>query len=192
VVFIIKTIMTKKGYKFTQEHKDKISKALKGRPGKKYFLGRKHSEETKQKIRLKNKGKRHSPKTEFKKGQDPWNKDKKGLMVAWNKGKKRWWVSPGDFKKGQTAGDKNPNWKGGVSFEPYAVNWGATLKRSIRERDHYTCQICVGQPEVLFVHHIDYDKQNCHPDNLITLCNSCHSKTNYNRRYWQNKLTIKQ
>lgn len=33
-------------------------------------------------------GKRLSPKTEFKKGQTPWNKDTKGVMKAWNKGKK--------------------------------------------------------------------------------------------------------
>jgi hypothetical protein len=30
----------------------------------------------------------------------------------------------------------------------------------------------------------DYDKKNCDPKNLITLCNSCHSKTNFNRKKW--------
>ena len=34
--------------------------------------------------------------------------------------------------------------------------------------------------------HIDYDKRNNDPKNLITLCHSCHSKTNYNRNYWIN------
>ena len=34
------------------------------------------------------------------------------------------------------------------------------------------------------VHHIDYNKNNCDPKNLITLCNNCHSKTNTNRKYW--------
>ena len=28
----------------------------------------------------------------------------------------------------------------------------------------------------LHLHHEDFDKKNCHPDNLITLCNSCHTK----------------
>jgi hypothetical protein len=34
--------------------------------------------------------------------------------------------------------------------------------------------------------HIDYNKKNCNPNNLISLCNSCHSKTNFDRKYWIN------
>ena len=80
-------------------------------------------------------------------------------------------------------GEKNHRWLGGKSFEPYTVNWTDTLKKSIRERDHYTCQICLGCGDN--VHHIDYDKKNCNPDNLITLCVSCHAKTNIHRKYWK-------
>ena len=41
--------------------------------------------------------------------------------------------------------------------------------------------------EKLCIHHIDYDKKNNNPENLITLCNSCHTKTNIkNRDYWKN------
>ena len=32
--------------------------------------------------------------------------------------------------------------------------------------------------ENLHVHHIDYDKINNDPNNLVALCNSCHAKTN--------------
>jgi hypothetical protein len=39
------------------------------------------------------------------------------------------------------------------------------------------------------VHHIDYDKANCAKENLITLCEVCHGRTNYNRDYWKNILT---
>jgi 5-methylcytosine-specific restriction endonuclease McrA len=42
---------------------------------------------------------------------------------------------------------------------------------------------------VLAIHHIDGNKQNCNPDNLITLCKSCHSRTNHGSTYWQNYLT---
>lgn len=38
------------------------------------------------------------------------------------------------------------------------------------------------------VHHIDYDKKNNNPENLITLCHSCHAKTNSNREYWTKTL----
>ena len=81
------------------------------------------------------------------------------------------------------AGIPCPNWQGGLSFEPYSVDWTKTLKKSIRERDKYTCQICKKEPATS-IHHIDYDKKNCNPTNLITLCKSCHAKTNRDREYW--------
>jgi 5-methylcytosine-specific restriction endonuclease McrA len=83
-------------------------------------------------------------------------------------------------------GEKHPLWKGGISFLPYSLDWTKTLKRSIRERDKYTCQICSSQQgdRAFDVHHIDYNKLNSNPDNLITLCRSCHMKTNSNREYW--------
>ena len=35
-----------------------------------------------------------------------------------------------------------------------------------------------------------HDKKNCNPENLITLCRSCHSKTNTNREYWLKYYSI--
>jgi hypothetical protein len=99
-----------------------------------------------------------------------------------------------EYKNGRTPtwlgkkGEMSANWQGGKSFEPYSVDWSKTLKRSIRERDKYTCQICY-KPQgdiALCVHHIDYDKKNCDPKNLVTLCISCHTKTNGNREFWKN------
>jgi 5-methylcytosine-specific restriction endonuclease McrA len=85
-------------------------------------------------------------------------------------------------------GEKNPSWCGGKSFEPYSTDWTKTLKRSIRERDGYECRIC-GKPQSnrnLSIHHIDYDKKNCNPTNLISLCLNCHTKTNHKRDFWLN------
>ena len=89
-------------------------------------------------------------------------------------------------------GSEHYNWQGGLSFEFYPVVWTDTLKESIRQRDNYICKLCgihqqeldVGQVKKLDVHHIDYDKLNCNPINLISLCRECHMKTNFNRENW--------
>lgn len=88
------------------------------------------------------------------------------------------------------SGEKSPNWKGGLSSQGYAGDWTQTLKRSIRERDNYVCQLCKKlQTDIAFhVHHINYDKKNCDPSNLITLCCSCHMKTNAHRDKWPQYL----
>ena len=87
-------------------------------------------------------------------------------------------------------GQDHWNWIEGLE-RIYPDDWTDTLKESIRQRDNYICQECgVHQDELkgmhkkLDVHHIDYDKENCHPDNLISLCKKCHMKTNFNRDYW--------
>jgi len=87
----------------------------------------------------------------------------------------------------------NPNWRGGSSFEPYSTDFNLELKLRIRERDSFTCQECgeVENGKSLHVHHIDYNKMNCEENNLITLCEVCHTKTNYNRDYWQARFIEK-
>jgi len=97
--------------------------------------------------------------------------------------------------------ENTPNWHGGISFEPYPLKFDKELKASIRQRDNYICQVC-GKLEVelkgfnkkLDVHHIDYDKDNLDPENLTSLCRSCHIKTNGNRDYWKeyfkNKIKV--
>jgi len=76
--------------------------------------------------------------------------------------------------------------------QSYGRGWNAKLKRCVRERDGNRCSICESpQSEcegTLVVHHIDYNKRNCSPSNLITLCRSCHSKTNGRREYWALRL----
>ena len=82
------------------------------------------------------------------------------------------------------SGSGNPNWKGGISCEPYCDIWlDKDFKESIKERDDHRCQNpdCWGTSKRLSVHHIDYDKKNCRPENLITLCNSCNSRANKDR-----------
>lgn len=99
----------------------------------------------------------------------------------------RW---PSDIKwgKGKYCSKECQHWRDEKSFEPYTVDWTKTLRRSIRERDHYTCQLCgtLQLDDAFCVHHKDYNKKNSSSENLITLCKRCHAKTNYNRNYWIN------
>lgn len=83
-------------------------------------------------------------------------------------------------------GELSPNWQGGKSFEIYPQEF-KQIRKFILERDNYTCQDpnCDGNHKKLHIHHIDYDKNNNNPKNLVTLCISCHMKTNYNREYFK-------
>lgn len=89
-------------------------------------------------------------------------------------------------------GANHPCWLGGKSFEPYSPEFNSELKDLIKERDGYRCLWCDDDGEdlgYLQIHHIDYDKKNSAPDNLITLCTPCHMKTNHNREFWKNCLS---
>lgn len=84
------------------------------------------------------------------------------------------------------SGENHPCWMGGISFEPYGQEF-KPLRNKIRKRDNHTCQLCGEQNNndvELSIHHIDYDKKNNNPNNLISLCIACHTKTSFNREYW--------
>lgn len=96
------------------------------------------------------------------------------------------------------SGKNNPNWKGGLDKLPYTFEFTESLKQEIRIRDNFNCQICNKlenknyrnkKAVKLSIHHIDYNKENCCKNNLISLCCKCHTKTNYNRNFWYAYLT---
>ena len=153
------------------EIRKKISETLKGR---------RLSEEHKRKLKEAHKGKPRP----WEKGIPLTKETKKKIAKAlkgripWNKG-----------LKGFLAEEKHYNWQGGKSFEEYPKKF-FELRLAIRTRDYYICQLC-GKYPAFDVHHIDYDKKDCEPENLITLCHNCHMKTNYNRYYWINYFSKK-
>ena len=91
-----------------------------------------------------------------------------------------------NFVPGKFSGPNSPSWQGGKSFEPYGYEFNSMLKAQIRERDDRQSVLCSakeGRPRH-HVHHIDYNKKNNNPNNLVTLCPTCHRRTNWNREYW--------
>jgi hypothetical protein len=89
-------------------------------------------------------------------------------------------------------GKNHPNYICGEGNYPYPLKFAEELKQQIRKRDNHECQNCGMTEEehlivygrVLPIHHIDYNKQNCNSKNLISLCDSCNSRANFNRNYW--------
>jgi len=85
-------------------------------------------------------------------------------------------------------GASNSAWRGGISREPYSWEFNDELKEAVRKRDDYQCQFC-GAPQIecgrsLDIHHVDYNKKNSDPVNLVTLCRGCNVRANTNRKYW--------
>jgi hypothetical protein len=103
--------------------------------------------------------------------------------------------SCGCFRSEFLSGEGNPNWQGGISYEPYCRKFTEKLKEKIREEYGRMCVLC-GKSEFLNkqkldVHHVDYNKeQGCNGKNwkLLPLCHSCHTKTTFNREYYENLL----
>lgn len=178
------------GRKFSKETRMKMSKAKKGKDT--WNKGKKdcYSKVTIEKMSKAKKGKHYSIKTEFKNGLIPWNKDKNGLQISWSKGLTKETDERVKKISENKIGEKNPSWKGGISFEPYNKNWNSKLRKKIKESDNYICQECKTKfsknTRKLDVHHIDYNKKNNSLNNLISLCKSCHGKTGFNRKNWTN------
>ncbi len=158
------------GKKHTKKSRQQMSDLLKGHPS--WNKGKKASKETRRKQ------------SESHKGHKMPEAQKEKLRMI-NTGRKHTDGAKLKMRK-RALGKNNNNWLGGISFEPYGLEFSKELKISIRERDDYTCQLC-GCKETNrrhSVHHIDYNKKNNKLENLITLCVNCHQKTSYNRKYW--------
>ncbi len=145
----------------------KISASLKGRDA--YWMrGRKLSEEQKRKSSESKKGEKN-PNWQ---GKSCTNESRRKISLA-------------------NSGEKSHFWNGGIFIRVYSRSFNQTLKQQIKERDNSQCQNpnCLFLPKKHYVHHINYDKMNSDPLNLIYLCNSCHAQSNGNRAYWEQFYT---
>jgi len=174
------------GKKHTAETKQKMAIARRGiyigERAPRY--GMKISEEVKQKISNSLKGKFASAETKLKLSEvrrGPKNHffGKKFSVLH------RQRLS--DAHKGKQAGLLNPAWVDGRSNGKYPSEFNELLKEQIKKRDGHICHYpeC-DSSNYLIVHHIDYEKANCHPDNLIVLCRKHNATVNNNRPYWNN------
>ena len=159
----------KKGTKMSMEARKKISKSL---IGNSRALGFKHTKETRKKVSNSLIGNKYSL------GFKHTNETKKKLSEI-RKGR-RFSLS----HRKNMSGEKHWNWKGGIS--PYNESLRKSVeykmwRKSIFERDGYTCQWCGIVGGTLHADHIK--PFSTHPelrlaiDNGRTLCKNCHMKT---------------
>jgi len=175
------------GYKLkpcTEEQKEFLRQL---NTGNNYNLGHKHSEETKLKMSKSMTGHRWT---------EEQKQNAKGRVFSEAHKKK---ISLTRIKiRDKYSGKNSPNWKGGISFEPYCVKFNNNFKESIRNKFNRICFICGKTEELngqrLSIHHISYDK-TCLCENMdckfVPLCVSCHSKTNHNRDYYETSIMNK-
>jgi len=175
-----------------EESKRKMSESHKGKC---------HSEESKRKMSKVRKGKPHfnfcslesrkrisnAQKKRFK--ENPMTEETKQKISKANIGRVCSKEARENYSEAakKRMGKKSSRWKGGTSLLPYPYNWHGIAKK-IRERDNHICQLCSkikqSNGKKLDVHHINYDKNNSNPKNLITLCCSCNIEANDDRKVW--------
>lgn len=163
---------SQKGIKRTDEYKEKSSiRMLKNNS----FKGKKHTMESKLKI------------SDFAKRRICSEETRIKMSFS---GKKKYLRCPEIRQRisDKLKGDRCHFWMGGKSKEIYGDDWTELFRHLIRERDKFVCGVCGKNGWV--VHHIDYNKKNNNYNNLITLCNKCHSRTNFKRDNWVNHFKI--
>lgn len=108
-------------------------------------------------------------------------------LTIWNKG------LTADLDDRILSGENHPLFNNWSSLGEYGEEFNQELKYKILKRDNYQCCECGKSNYIhkkytgisLSIHHIDYDKKNNKEGNLISLCSSCHIKTNFNRNEWE-------
>ena len=121
----------RKGHKHSCETKLKIGEVNKGR---KPNLGRKFTNEHKLKMSEAHKGHKFTDEHKRKIGEaHKGNKYSLGYKHS-EETKQKMSLSH--------KGEKSSLWKGGISFEPYGLEFNEDLREVIRNRDRRKCQIC--------------------------------------------------
>ena len=141
--------------------------------GHKNWLGKNHTEETKEKIRQ----------ARLEDGHVPYLKNGEHWMKSYNR-------------------EDHGMWKGGVTEERQSVystvEWSNVVKK-VWERDNAICQRCgkhhntTKNRGTFHIHHIapfEVEEKRTDVDNLVLLCRSCHhwvhSKKNKNNKFIEN------
>lgn len=191
------------------KHKKKYNRFINGH--NRGMLGKKHTDETCQKMAVSKKGKKHTEEakkkmSKFQKGKKCTEETKRKISEA-RKGKIFSEVHCRNIALAKQNMPKKTRQKISETLMGHRHSKETLLKLSIAHMKCRTdgygnawgdneykqdckkgyCEVCkvkeIKKPQKngimrsnLALHHIDFDKKNCCPDNLQTLCISCHAK----------------
>ena len=167
-----------------------MGRFVKGMPSPRGMLGKKRSPEAIEKSRQfmltanPFKGKKHTEETKVK------MRAKRALYSSSTLGK-TWKVSD-EARLNMTAARKrgadNPNWKGGITTknDMDRVTFKKSYQKQVFLRDDYTCQICSQYGGSLQADHIkswaDFPELRFELSNCRTLCMACHYYVTFKRK----------
>ena len=145
----------------------------------KTFKGKHLTDKLKKKLSLAKLGKKQSPELIAKrlswvKGYcwKPETIAKRSLSL---KGKTRSGLAYINILNGIAKANGYSSYKEMPHDKDYNNGFRKIVRPNILKRDNHTCQKC-GLTKRLQIHHIDGNKKNDNPNNLITLCIFCHQK----------------
>lgn len=153
-----------------------------------WWIGRKHSEETRAKMRASHMGAANAffGKVHTAEALEKIRNAKIGKIARRgpHKEETKALISAQRVALGSARGERNPNWKGGVS-EPRTAAMSTTAykswRRDVFSRDDYTCQACGQRGGDLEADHIKpwayFIELRYSLANGRTLCVACHRKT---------------
>jgi hypothetical protein len=179
-----KMSLARKGKPHSKEHRENIGKALKGRV---------ITPEWREKLRFAAEQRIASPATKLKMSESHTG-EKNHFFGKHHSDETKKIVSETRIRTGCAAGENNPMYIDGSSFEPYCPRFNNDLRRRVRAFFKDTCQLCghVKRPgeKNMAVHHVNYNKEACCNNGVkplfVTLCSDgCHVKTNHDRDYWE-------
>lgn len=147
--------------------------------GVKYQLGFKHSEVSKKKIR---EARKRQGSNVGMKGRHHTEEAKKKNSNSHKKNPIRYWQGK---KRTNMCGEKNWNWKGGITEENERIRHSVEYiawRKEVWKRDNWACRDCGKKckNKDIVAHHLKLF--SCFPelrfsvDNGITLCRSCHAR----------------
>ena len=110
-------------------------------------------------------------------GKTPWNK---GLCYQSRVSKS---AAEREATRQRMRGAGNHRWRGGISSQAIALRRCVNaLRPTVYTRDSYCCRLCGKRGGRLSIHHIlpvwARPDLVCDPDNMVTLCRSCHLNVN--------------